>query len=215
MNIKTIVDPITESNSYIVVDEERCRALVIDPNFYEGIEKIIVNENLQLDKIILTHEHYDHISGLNELRKNYSVEVVASASCSEGIQDVIINKSKTIGVYLHFIGKPQYRNKIKPYVCQQADIIFTKHLRIFWNSHILELYETPGHSAGGTCIVLDNKYLFTGDSLLLLKETITSSKGGNTREFEEKTLPFLKSLDKNLKVFPGHGESFILKARLA
>ena len=54
----------------------------------------------------------------------------------------------------------------------------------------------------------NDKYIFTGDSLIQNTPTITRFKTSNNATYESTTRPFLKSLDKNMLVFPGHGEPF-------
>ena len=52
--------------------------------------------------------------------------------------------------------------------------------------------------------------MFTGDTLLGDNAAITRFPGGNTNDYKHIALPYLRSLDKNLIVMPGHGEPFVL-----
>lgn len=214
MKIYKYINSLVESNGYILCDSREERAIVIDPCEFSKISQILSEKKLQIEMAILTHEHYDHICGLNELREEYIFEVLASSKCSQGIQDIISNKSRNFGVYLHFLGKNYTEFKNTKYVCSKADITFNDKYSFVWNSHEFNLFETPGHSEGSICIMIDNKYLFTGDSLIYKSDTITRTRGGSDKDFEEITLPFFKKLDKNIKVFPGHGEDFTLGEKL-
>lgn len=213
MKIIKQTDSLTESNLFVVVEENFNKAIVIDIGNFEKTKKIIVENNVEIEKLILTHEHYDHIAGLNELRNDYSFEVIASLKCSNGLQDSNINKSKNFGVYLYFLGK-EYRDKVKEYISEKADIVFEKEYYFNWYNHDIYIYQTPGHSQGSSCIIIDNKYLFSGDSLIYKSNTITRTRGGSDKDFREITLPFFKKLDKNIKVYPGHGEEFTLGEKL-
>ena len=48
--------------------------------------------------------------------------------------------------------------------------------------------------------------MFSGDTLVTGHDTILRLPGGSKKDFAEKTLPFLHSLDRELLVYPGHGE---------
>ena len=160
----------------------------------------------------MTHEHYDHICGLNELRDHYKCVVISTEKCSNAIQNSIENHSKSFGVYLHFLGKDEYRKELKEYICKPSDIIFEDCYEIIENNCHINIQKTPGHSPGGCCIIINGKYLFTGDSLLWGK-TIINSRGGNKKIYEEYTYHWLYGLDDNLLVYPGHGKEFLLKER--
>ena len=73
------------------------------------------------------------------------------------------------------------------------------------------MVETPGHSKGSCCILFDKKCMFSGDTLVTGHETILRLPGGSKKDFAEITMPFLNSLDGELMVYPGHGESQRLK----
>ena len=126
MKIIKQIDNLTESNIYIIIEENYNKAIVIDIGNYDKTKEIIIQNNIIVEKLILTHEHYDHIAGLNQLRKDYNFEVIASSKCNKGIQDCILNKSRNFGVYLYFLGK-EYKNKVGEYVCKEANIVFDEN----------------------------------------------------------------------------------------
>jgi glyoxylase-like metal-dependent hydrolase (beta-lactamase superfamily II) len=103
--------------------------------------------------------------------------------------------------------------EIEPYSCM-ADMVFEKEKTIDWKGHKIELVSTPGHSKGSICIIVDNKYLFSGDSLLRDYPTITRLKGGSYKIYKENTLEFFKFLLPETIVYPGHYESFKLIERI-
>ncbi|WP_288844010.1 MBL fold metallo-hydrolase, partial [uncultured Megasphaera sp.] len=65
-HIACITDPLTTSNCYIISMEQH--ALIIDPNLPDAIISHLTANHLYPELILLTHEHCDHISGLNRLR---------------------------------------------------------------------------------------------------------------------------------------------------
>ena len=68
---------------------------------------------------------------------------------------------------------------------------------------VLRFIQTPGHTPGGLCIIVDAKYLLTGDTLFIGDCGRTDLPGGSNREMLHSMLK-LKSLDDGLIVFPGH-----------
>ena len=98
----------------------------------------------------------------------------------------------------------------KPYRLK-ADMTFTGRENLTVDRISLDCYSTPGHSPGSACYILDSKYIFTGDSLIQNTPTITRFRTSNNETYENVTRLFLRTLDKNMLVFPGHGEPFKIK----
>ena len=73
-----------------------------------------------------------------------------------------------------------------------------------WFKHI------PGHSKGSNIIIINDSFVFTGDSLMNDNPIITRFPGSDHKKYVNYTLPILESLDRNLYVFPGHGFGFTL-----
>lgn len=200
-------DPI-DSRMYILVANRQ--ALVIDPCIDEAALQLLNDMDVSEILVLPTHEHYDHISGINWLKTNFRSWVIASEPCAQNMGDPKRNASAHFESLFIFAGDEE-RNKIaeqniQPYSCL-ADEVFSERKKFLWQNHTVELVQTPGHSKGSVCIIVDSRYVFTGDSLLKGMPTITRLPGGSKSEYEEKTLPFLRSLPPELVVFPGHGDA--------
>lgn len=75
MRIERIVTGYLEENCYVLKDLEKAECLVIDPgDDYEKIKAQI--GNCKVLKVLLTHNHFDHVGALNSLLENYHVEVL-------------------------------------------------------------------------------------------------------------------------------------------
>lgn len=197
-----------DSKMYVMV--EGAKALLIDPCISEEALQLLKGNNVSELFVLLTHEHYDHISGVNWLRENFShVYILCSSECAKALPAPSKNLSNFWEVL--FVGKDKetqeyVRNMdIKPYSCE-ADEEFTGEKEIEWEGHTLYLKETPGHSKGSICIEMDGEILFSGDTLVTGYPTITRLPGGSKKEFAGVTLPYLRSLDSEMMVYPGHGE---------
>lgn len=202
-----------DARMYILV--EGTKALVIDPCISEDALRLLQMNGVKELLILLTHEHYDHVSGVNWLRENISsVRVLCSSKCAKSLPE----PSENLSIFweILFMGKDEetqeyVRNMdIQPYSCK-ADQVFDEEYEMSWEGHSLLLRETPGHSKGSVCILLDERYLFSGDSLVTGYPTVTRLPGGSKKDYAGVTIPYLKSLNPELTVYPGHGDRQQLK----
>ena len=87
------------TNCYIIADEEKHEAMVIDPA--GEVDKIIEMLNIlnsKLKYIYLTHCHGDHIGGVEELRKRTDSKVLVHRIDSEGLNNKEISLTEYIGM---------------------------------------------------------------------------------------------------------------------
>lgn len=192
------------SNMYIICGNGL--ALAVDPVDTEEVRRFLLEKNPQKITVLLTHEHFDHISGVNWIRENFETEVCCSQACAKRICLASKNLSDKSDVIVMFNPGLQNNNlHIEPFECK-ADIVFEDRFLINWNGNNINIISTPGHSQGSVCIFFENKFVFTGDTLLEYP-TITRLPGGDKSIFFKETLPFLKSrIDPNATIFPGHGK---------
>ena len=197
-----------DSNMYLLLSGNR--ALAIDPIIDETALQLLKDKQINDILIIPTHEHYDHISGINTLRQYFECTVLASEACANNL----IDPKRNLAAYSDalFIGKINgevqkilAERNASAYQCS-ADATFKSYICLYWEGHKIEIRETPGHSKGSVCIIIDQNYVFTGDSLIRDTPVITQLPGGNKKDYNNITLPFLKSLPATTLIFPGHGE---------
>ena len=191
-----------DSNMYVLLAEGQ--ALVIDPiDSDEAFEYVRPFHEIT---VLLTHEHFDHICGLNRLQAEHKCTVIAQEKCSERIQNCKTNFSAMAETMLELSGIERDK-RVEPFVCGKADIIFEEKHVLKWQGADIEIFSTPGHSPGSVCIAI-GKYLFTGDSFLE-KGPMNRFPGGSKNEYYHKTIPIIKRQMKNVGViFPGHGDKF-------
>lgn len=178
--------------------------VILDPCMDEDLPELLAGTDQV--RVILTHEHFDHISGVNWLRQHCACRVIAGAVCAEILRR---EKNGTAQFPLLFLGDRETYHAVKsqftfPYHCT-IDETFQDKRSVFLGDHCLQLYETPGHSPGSITAVLDGSLFFAGDNLLgngyELKSAAANKKAfGQTLEF------YRRFCGKNAVVFPGHGE---------
>ena len=207
MKIETTLEQGNESNCYILEENGHC--IVIDPNNAEEITAIIEARRLHPDMILLTHEHVDHILGLNAIREQYSVTVIASEACSEGIGNKRKNMSMAYGLLVYYRKGSVPDSVPEPFICQKADKTFQKEYSFLWQGHRIRMESLPGHSNGSTLIFLDDELIFSGDYLLRLPDGSFSEDAGRLRRLYQTTVnPRLSRLPIDRLIYPGHGAPF-------
>ena len=77
-------------------------------------------------------------------------------------------------------------------------------------SREIKVIETPGHTKGGLCFLIDGK-LFTGDTLFQGSIGRTDFIGGDMKEIISSIKNKLLPLGDDVEVYPGHGPSSSIK----
>ena len=204
------VDPLTESNCYILAEDKKC--VVIDPGESVHLLTTLDEHGWEPELILLTHEHCDHMAGLDALREAYpQAHFAAAKNCNDGIQNTRLNMSRIMDVYLYFRGKPGIH--FDPIVCRPADEIIEENAQLSWRGHTLRLVPMPGHTPGSVGIFLDEKAFFSGGYLIPGEEPLLRFPGGDADSYEKITQPILRSLPAGIRVYPGHGEPFKLQKK--
>lgn len=195
-----------DSNTYVVGCGDE--ALIVDPTDTEAFYRYLGEQEIKSALVFLTHEHFDHISGLNKLRGMLPCEVYAHTACSDNIGNASRNMShyaNVISQFNHGLEQEAIGTRIQPFTCKPADKTFEESLKMDWMGNELLFLHTPGHSQGSSCMVLNGKYLFSGDTLLDGK-AITRFPGGSKEKFQLVTMPLLERLQEKIRfVYPGHG----------
>lgn len=203
IKVERFVNELMTSNCYIVVDEESKHCLCIDPASEKSDREIayIENRGLQLDYIILTHEHTDHTWGVNALLKQYPM---AKVICSSLCRDALPKEAKAY--FQLYYDDPNYC-----YNVARVDST-TEELggQMEWNSHKVVFISTPGHSPGSVCIAIEN-ILFGGDTLMPFKPFIKKRNGGSVEQFQNSVNAIKARYSGGTLVYPGHGDSIFLQ----
>jgi len=199
-----------DSRMYVILalnDNEE--AIVIDPCISEEAQDLLSKRGIKELTVILTHEHYDHISGVNWLKGLFHCEVISNKVCASVVCDPVKNRSKyfTALFVMHplEVQKQIREMNIQPYACQ-TDVTFDECMNMTFGSHHIFMKTTPGHSPASICILIDKLCLFSGDTLLRTQPILRKPEGDKKTYFEE-TIPWLKTLDNSIIVYPGHGDA--------
>lgn len=213
--VRRFVSAEVGTNMYVLT--EGAHALVIDPHLSEEALSFLGKSTIEECTVFLTHEHPDHTWGLHALQEAFRTVVVCQKACAGAIADRENNRPTLITAMLSVQDSRNGTNNAETFLYRYeehvytADVVFGHDLVYAWGRERFVFTHTPGHSEGSCCILWNDAAVFTGDSLLRDVPVITRLPGGSTSRYRELTLPYLKALNRELLVLPGHGAEFRLK----
>lgn len=194
----------------------RDEAIVFDPNTNESLLRLFSEKGIQKVHVFLTHEHYDHTSGINWLKEHIECDLYCQRLCSESIAVKHNNNPALVALILAEEDRKdngtRYRDfkaSFIPYTCQ-SNYTFDKVDKYVIGHIEIVAYATPGHSPGSCCYTINNKIVLTGDTLLQNTPIITRFAESNKVDYALLALPYLQSLSRDSIILPGHGEPFTL-----
>lgn len=189
MIIKRFIAGQLENNIYLIKDVASKKAVLVDAAAcIPEIKKAV--EGYDVEYILLTHGHFDHIMGLNELKKELNAKAVISKD------DLIL--SDKINDFTRLFGIPDSEPPVYEKYVKDGDTIKVGELEI-------KVISTPGHTEGGVCYLIDGK-LFSGDTLFRESVGRTDLFGGSFTKLSDSIKNKLFELDDKTEVFPGHGD---------
>lgn len=192
MKIKTLNNYLNDENTYIVYDENTKNGIVIDPGYKcDGILKAASDDEINIKYILITHCHYDHISDLEQLRKETGAPLVSSKWGSVNIGDPDIN---------HSVSGLGYALSAK-----KSEIIVNDNDEINFDGLNIKCIYTPGHTNCGISYLINDKKLFSGDTLFLRSIGRSDLPTGNGEQLVSSIKNKLYVLDDETDVFCGHG----------
>lgn len=199
LRIHQIINFPVLSNCYIISSSYSDFCIVIDP----GTEKngdllaFLSANHFKTVTVILTHEHYDHCAGVNQLIELYKIDLICSEITSTSIANSKLNFS-------------EYMEEYEKFTIHTKAIIVNDNAKIELDNCEIQFIETPGHSPGSLCIILEDA-IFTGDTFMGKIRTPLKLPGGNKEDYQISLGKLKTKIKYGMTVYPGHGEPFLFQ----
>lgn len=191
MKITKITGGPLPTNCYLLTDEATGQTAVIDPGF-ESAELTEAVRHAGLDYvplILLTHGHFDHITGVAKVRELTGAKVAVFLEERMVVSDRSLNLSGMVS-----------EGGIRPF---PVDLPLSDGETVELGKLKITVLHTPGHTVGSCCFLAEDA-LFSGDTLMKLSYGRTDFPTGNGRQMRE-SLRKLRDLPGDFHVYPGHG----------
>lgn len=180
MKIERIVCGAYAENAYCIDGE-----LLIDPG---DDLPALARLSGGIKAILLTHGHFDHMLAAEELQKRTGVPVYVHPLDAPMLSDA------SLSAY-----NPEVSSLPQP-----GHIACTAYPESLFGFRVLH---TPGHTPGSVCLYHEGeKVLFSGDTLFRAGFGRTDLAGGSMHQLLS-SLRTLLALPRDVRVYPGHGES--------
>ena len=184
------VGPVAE-NTYVFRREGSDRALIIDPGEEAPMLLGAIEElGVQLDGILLTHTHFDHVGAVAPIAKATGAEVWVPQLEKPVLADI-----------MSFVPWPGFG----PYESWDAEHTVSGGERLELAGFEIDVLFTPGHSAGHvTYSIPEEAAIFSGDVLFQGSVGRTDLPGGDWTTLLESIRGLVESLPEDTRVYPGH-----------
>ena len=186
MNVYTLPLWAYKTNCYVVHGQNSTRCIVIDPGYEAGqILSFLEKKGLDLEAILLTHGHFDHVGGVKHIAQETGCPVYIHEA------DIQLPSRHTDGAIYH------------THTYDEGDVLEIAGLQF-------QVLHTPGHTPGCVCLLCGDVML-SGDTLFAGTCGRTDIPPyGNPPQMRQ-SLARLKALEGDYGVFPGHGHSSTLE----
>ena len=195
LHIKSFAfNPFSEK-TYIVFNENK-NAFIIDPGDFSEVENNILNQfiidnELKVQNILLTHAHIDHVLGLQKAFDKYKVPILMHEMEKEILDRNPMDANRFGFFFKPFEGEISYLNENEIISLDEDD---------------LKILLVPGHSPGHIAFYSEaQKFIISGDVLFEGSIGRTDLYKGYPQELLKSIREKLFVLEDETKVYNGHG----------
>ena len=187
---------IMEENAYFFIDDETFSGFLIDPGAEaDELLQIIERKKFKIEKILLTHGHYDHIGAVNDLQRALKIPVCMGKGGKFYAQDSAANGSK-------FFEQEIILDDVT-ILDDDADIFLAANPNFG-----LKVIAAPGHTLDGTIYYnKKNNVAFVGDTIFYGGHGRTDLAGGSERDLMNTIKNKVFALPDETVLLCGHGSS--------
>ncbi len=195
MILQTEVRGIFATNSYFYIDDETRHGFLIDPGAQaDKLLKIIEREKFTIEKILLTHGHFDHIGAVDELQARLNVEVCMQKNGRDYVKNPVWNLSAYFNLDMTLDDVT--------YLDDYSEIILSAN-----KNFGVKLIPLAGHTTDGAIYYSEkDSVAFVGDSIFLNSVGRTDFPGGDARTLYKNLEEKIFTLPAETVLLSGHSE---------
>ncbi len=205
MKIEVFPVGMLSTNCY-VLENEIGEIAVVDPGFVsDELTKALEGKEDKIKYILFTHSHVDHTMGLPFILEKSNPTVVVHKIEKERLLNPEGRLFETLRIYYKM-----EKDCIKSaFIKANPKIIEAEQGSVIPFGEVdFKVMHTPGHTDGSVCFVADD-FILSGDTLFNGSIGRTDFPVSSPADME-KSLERLCALDKDYRIYPGHGEDTTL-----
>ena len=186
---------ILTTNAYFYIDEKTKHGFLVDPAAEsEKLLQIIKDNGWTIEKILITHGHFDHIGAVEKLAKELNVPYYIHADGKQYLIDPQMNLSSFFEQNISLSGAKYLQDGDEITLSTAPDIK-------------LKVIHTPGHTADSVIYYDENNDLaFVGDTIFKDSEGRTDLPGGNHFQLYDSIKNKVMTLPDDTTLYSGHTE---------
>jgi glyoxylase-like metal-dependent hydrolase (beta-lactamase superfamily II) len=190
-------------NGFVVACPRTREGVLIDPgDEVESLLEFARRERIALTRILLTHAHVDHVTGVGAAKRALNVPIHLHPD-DLFLYEQAVEHGRLFG--LHVEPPPP------------VDVFYSPGEAIRFGDFVAEPHHTPGHCPGGVCLAVtakattsageadDRTHLFVGDTLFAGSIGRTDLPGGDYATLMDSIRRVLFAFGDEAVVYPGHG----------
>ena len=187
-----------QENTYVIADDTTGEAVIIDPGCYDQVEKetlwkFILEKNLTVKYLLLTHSHLDHVFGVAYVKRKFGVKA-----------------------YLHELDMVIYNDVparcalygLRGYEPSEIDAFLKEGDQFRIGTILLDVVFVPGHAPGHVAFINHaERYIVGGDVLFRGSVGRTDFPYCNPADLINSIRTQFYTLPDDYVVYPGHMQS--------
>lgn len=185
-----------QKNGYVVGCETTRQAVMIDPgDEVQMLLDVVANQSLDVQSILLTHAHVDHVTGVGHAKHALGVPVYLHKD-DQFLYDAAPQQAAFFGLEC---------GELPP-----IDHYYTPQTKLSFGDYEITVHHTPGHCPGGVCLAIGKRGapkrdLFVGDTLFAGSIGRTDLPGGDYPTLIRSITQVLFPFGDEARVYSGHG----------
>lgn len=188
-----VVKGVFETNTYFYIDEKTGHGFLIDPGAQaDKLLQIIQKNNWTIEKILLTHGHFDHTGAVDHIHHELQIPYYIHENGVKYLEDTNWNLSS-------------YRER-NVQLKQAQYLLDGQQIRLSVNQEMsLQVIETPGHTNDSVVFYsLHDRIAFVGDTIFMGSIGSTQYPGSSARNLENSILNKIFCLPEDIILYSGH-----------